>query len=496
MVTIGQFYHSEEHATRERSFLLDAGPRGSGGQRISLLSPHGLDDALQRLARELSSQHSRTDARTLITPERAEVSSARAGVTMRGARARGESGARRETVDVRYRACVRLSRCWSGCATALVQGGNRHRLPERHSRRTEPTTTSPISTSRISTSSRTASSRTSRSSPGASSRSPCRFCSTAARAWKSTCRSLQQAASNFVHRLKSNDIAQVIDFDSRVEIRQTFTGNQAELDTAISVDGRWLHLASQRHLHRVERTAEGARRQRGRCSRQAPIVFSDGEDTSSLVSFDEVLDLAKRSETSIYTIALRGRRQAKGFREAEFGCARSRRKPAGARSSPQRSKILQGVQADQRRAASQTRWVIHRRTRRDGAWRRIVVQVSRPNITPRTKKGITPRQPVEPASPRSLRRRGRSIAAIHFAKREASVGRTATTLLLRACSRTPSSSACRRWRFATFRSPTRRPRCRRSSGCWRSYLYLEVTTDERAMGVFIVPILVGCKPSP
>src|SRR5262245_42264938 len=95
MVTIGQFYHSEEHSTRERSFLLDAGPRGSGGQRISLLSPHGLDDALQRLARELSSQYKVVYGRpqSLITPERAEVSSARAGVTMRGAPARGESGA-------------------------------------------------------------------------------------------------------------------------------------------------------------------------------------------------------------------------------------------------------------------------------------------------------------------------------------------------------------------------------------------------------------------
>ena len=33
-------------------------------------------------------------------------------------------------------------------------------------------------------------------------------------------------AASFVRRLKSNDIAQVIDFDSRVEIRQAFTGNQ------------------------------------------------------------------------------------------------------------------------------------------------------------------------------------------------------------------------------------------------------------------------------
>ena len=45
---------------------------------------------------------------------------------------------------------------------------------------------------------------------------------------------LQTAAVSFVKRLKSNDIAQVIDFDSRVEIRQPFTGNQAELEQAIN----------------------------------------------------------------------------------------------------------------------------------------------------------------------------------------------------------------------------------------------------------------------
>src|SRR5687768_1431505 len=44
---------------------------------------------------------------------------------------------------------------------------------------------------------------------------------------------LQIAAKSFVKRLKPNDIAQVIDFDSRVEIRQGFTGNLAELEGAI-----------------------------------------------------------------------------------------------------------------------------------------------------------------------------------------------------------------------------------------------------------------------
>ena len=68
--------------------------------------------------------------------------------------------------------------------------------------------------------------------------------------------------------------------------------------------------------------------------RQALIVFSDGEDTSSLLSFDEVLDLAKRSETAIYTIALRGADlQAKRvFVRPSSSCAPWRGKQAGAPS--------------------------------------------------------------------------------------------------------------------------------------------------------------------
>jgi VWFA-related protein len=94
-VTIGQFSYAEDHGIRERTFLLGNGPSKSGGQQITLLSPHGLDQALQRLARELSSQYKVIYGRpqSLIPPERTEVSSAKTGVTMRGAPARGESGA-------------------------------------------------------------------------------------------------------------------------------------------------------------------------------------------------------------------------------------------------------------------------------------------------------------------------------------------------------------------------------------------------------------------
>ncbi|HXH26157.1 MAG TPA: VWA domain-containing protein [Vicinamibacterales bacterium] len=92
LVTLGQFLHSEEHGIRERSFLLDSGPSETGGQRISLLSPNGLEPALERLARELTSQYKVVYGRpeSFIPPERIEVASARAGVKMRGAPARGE----------------------------------------------------------------------------------------------------------------------------------------------------------------------------------------------------------------------------------------------------------------------------------------------------------------------------------------------------------------------------------------------------------------------
>jgi len=209
---------------------------------------------------------------------------------------------------------------------------------------------------------------------------------------------LQAAAVNFVQRLKSNDIAQVVDFDSRVEIRQNFTSNKGELQAAIeqtSAGGSTsLHNAiyiALKELRKVRAVNEEDVR------RQALIVFSDGEDTSSLVSFEEVLDLAKRSETAIYAIALRGTdTQAKGFREAEFVMRTLAQETGGRAFFPIKIEDLTGVysQIADELASQYTIGYASGNQRRDGAWRRVVVQVSRPNITPRSKKGYyapTPR---------------------------------------------------------------------------------------------------------
>jgi VWFA-related protein len=90
LVGIGKFVHSEEQPTRERSFLLDEGTRGTGGQVITLLAPMSLDQTMLRLARELSSQYKVVYSRpeSLVPPEKTEISSARDDITMRGSPAR------------------------------------------------------------------------------------------------------------------------------------------------------------------------------------------------------------------------------------------------------------------------------------------------------------------------------------------------------------------------------------------------------------------------
>jgi VWFA-related protein len=96
-VGIGTFVHTEDHAIRERSFLLDEGPRVSGGQRVLLLAPHALTATMQRLGRELSSQYKVVYGRpeSLFGFDELEIASARAGVTVRGTPARGEEAQRR-----------------------------------------------------------------------------------------------------------------------------------------------------------------------------------------------------------------------------------------------------------------------------------------------------------------------------------------------------------------------------------------------------------------
>jgi Ca-activated chloride channel family protein len=202
----------------------------------------------------------------------------------------------------------------------------------------------------------------------------------------------QEAAIGFARKIRSQDLAQVVDFDSRVEIRQSFTSKIEELETAIrntaSGGSTALHNAVYISLKEL---AKIKAKNPDEIRRQAIIVLSDGEDTSSLVSFEEVLELAKRSETAIYTIGLQPRETSalRGFREAEFVLRQLAQETGGRAFFAQRVEELKDVygQIAAELSSQYSMGYSSKNPRRDGAFRRLVVQVGRGNVTARTKRG-------------------------------------------------------------------------------------------------------------
>ena len=204
----------------------------------------------------------------------------------------------------------------------------------------------------------------------------------------------QEAAIGFAKRLRPQDLAEVIDFDSRVVVLQNFTANAPELETAIrktSAGGSTslynaIYIALKDLKKAVAKTPDEIRR-------QAIVVLSDGEDTSSLLPFEEVLDLAKRSETAIYAIGLRAGEgpatATRGFKEAEFVLRQFSQETGGRSFFPNQLSDLTTVygQIGEELSSQYTVGYTSRNPKRDGAWRRIVVRVNHPNAIARTKLG-------------------------------------------------------------------------------------------------------------
>jgi Ca-activated chloride channel homolog len=202
----------------------------------------------------------------------------------------------------------------------------------------------------------------------------------------------QEAAVGFARRLQPDDVAEVIDFSSQVRIIQGFTNNAAELEKAIRstrADGSTaLYNAiyiSLKELKKVKARTEDEIR------RQAIVVLSDGDDTSSLLPYEEVLDLAKRSETAIYTIGLREQRETAraSFKEAEYVLKQLAQETGGRSFFPTTVNELPKIyeQISQELSTLYSVAYSSRNPSRNGAWRRIVVRLARAGLLARTRQG-------------------------------------------------------------------------------------------------------------
>jgi Ca-activated chloride channel family protein len=203
----------------------------------------------------------------------------------------------------------------------------------------------------------------------------------------------REAAAGFARRLRPQDLGQLIGFAAnRVEVLQPFTSDREALERAVGKTAAGgatplynaLYIAL-KELKKVRAATEQDIR------RQAIVVFTDGEDTSSLVGFDELLDLARRSETAIYAIALRSplEIEARTYAITDYSLRQLAQQTGGRSLFPTRIDDLAGAygQIADELAGQYVVGFVSKNTKRDGAWRKLAVRVDREGATARTRLG-------------------------------------------------------------------------------------------------------------
>jgi Ca-activated chloride channel homolog len=203
------------------------------------------------------------------------------------------------------------------------------------------------------------------------------------------------AASGFMNSLRDYDRGAVVTFGDSVQIAQPLTSDKAALERAIHATkghgGTALHNALYIALKEFGRKATEGTEVR----RQAFALLSDGEDTASILSLEDVLEQVRRSGVMIYTINLRTEavpvaRLQRAFEASAFGLRRLARESGGQAFTTEHVRELHDIYATiaEELASQYSIGYVPSSDKSDGAFRRLVVQVTGgANLRARTRTG-------------------------------------------------------------------------------------------------------------
>ena len=201
------------------------------------------------------------------------------------------------------------------------------------------------------------------------------------------------AAAKFAKTLRPQDAAQIVQFNDRATVLQDFTSDRALLVAAVNKTLASGPTALHNALY-IALKELGKQKKAAELRRRAIILLSDGEDTASLVSDEQVLELARKTEINIYAISLRPNRPQdrtrQAFSQAEYLLTALTRDTGGRVFFPNSLSELDSVYeriAEELRTQYSLGYVSSNR-RKDGKWRRIVVRIpSRDELQVRHKLG-------------------------------------------------------------------------------------------------------------
>jgi Ca-activated chloride channel homolog len=212
---------------------------------------------------------------------------------------------------------------------------------------------------------------------------------------------VHEAAIGFLKTMKQGDRGAIVAFADTVDIVQALTTDRAVLEEGIHrMRARGATSLNNALYISLKQFGRAAQRD-GDVRRQAIAVLSDGEDTSSLVSFDDVLELARKSGVGIYPIVLQSKYaatrianqgQRRYYSESEYSMRTLAQETGGQAFFPLQLFELKGVYASiaQELSSQYSLAYAPANARSDGRFRRITVRVDkRPELKLRTRTGYT-----------------------------------------------------------------------------------------------------------
>lgn len=199
---------------------------------------------------------------------------------------------------------------------------------------------------------------------------------------KNNMRFLQEAATTFVHKLEDDvDKALVVDFNSGVRGSAEFTEDVDRLEKFVDALQAWGGTSLYDAIH------YGLNRIKDQPGRKAIIVFSDGDDTTSQLGEQDVIDYARAVEATVYCVGIRGGaglvdRGPRGF------LRKVAKETGGAYFFPEKvgdlMRIFSGISDE-----LHNHYLLGYSPQRspDGTWREIEVKLNRKDAQMRVRKG-------------------------------------------------------------------------------------------------------------
>ncbi|HVF48759.1 MAG TPA: VWA domain-containing protein [Pyrinomonadaceae bacterium] len=194
----------------------------------------------------------------------------------------------------------------------------------------------------------------------------------------------RSAAIRFLDGLREDDVAAIYSFDSKVEQLQDFLPGRDLPPMAYGVNARGVTTLYDAVVRASQDLAQRPEK------RRAIVVLSDGADTRSGATQDKALRVALEAHATIYTVDLSDPRANIQDRQMAMGALKNFAFKTGGRyvPTPGGQALAQAFEGIVEELSNQYTIGYQSLNRaRDGRWRDIEINISRPEVNARTRRG-------------------------------------------------------------------------------------------------------------